>query len=83
MCDYLHRDAAASNFSRFLECDSEARRCCQEVRAAAKNMARYHRSMKAVIKLEHYFPWEMEAAIRNFVHYTTAITSGTRSRPTT
>ncbi len=31
---------------------------------------RYHRSMKNVVKLEHYyFPWELEAAIRDFVIY--------------
>jgi len=31
---------------------------------------RYHRSMKNVVKLEHYyFPWELEAAIRDFVAY--------------
>jgi len=31
---------------------------------------RYHRSMKAVVKLDHYyFPWELEAALRNFVAY--------------
>ena len=29
---------------------------------------RYHRSMKSVVKLEHYdFPWELEAAVRDFV----------------
>jgi putative transposase len=31
---------------------------------------RYHRSMKNVVKLEHYhFPWELEAAVRDFVGY--------------
>jgi putative transposase len=32
---------------------------------------RYHRTMKNVVKLEHYyFPWELEAALRDFVqHY--------------
>jgi len=31
---------------------------------------RYHRSMKNVVKLEHYyFPWELEAAIGAFVAY--------------
>ena len=31
---------------------------------------RWHRSMKNVVKLEHYyFPWELEAAIRDFVAY--------------
>ena len=31
---------------------------------------RYHRTMKNVVKLEHYyFPWEFEAAIRDFVIY--------------
>jgi transposase InsO family protein len=31
---------------------------------------RYHRTMKNVVKLEHYhFPWELEAALRNFVAY--------------
>jgi transposase InsO family protein len=31
---------------------------------------RYHRSMKSVVKLEHYdFPWELEAAVRDFVSY--------------
>ncbi len=31
---------------------------------------RYHRSMKNVVKLEHYyFPWQLEAAIREFVAY--------------
>ena len=29
---------------------------------------RYHRSMKNVVKLEHYyFPWELETAVRDFV----------------
>ena len=31
---------------------------------------RYHRSIKNVVKLEHYhFPWQLEAAIRDFVAY--------------
>jgi transposase InsO family protein len=31
---------------------------------------RYHRSMKAVVKLEHYyFPWQLEEALRDFVAY--------------
>ena len=31
---------------------------------------RYHRSMKSVVKLEHYdFPWELEAAVLDFVAY--------------
>jgi len=31
---------------------------------------RYHRSMKKVVKLQHYdFPWELEAAVRDFVAY--------------
>ena len=31
---------------------------------------RYHRSMKNVVKLEHYhFPWQLEAAIGDFVAY--------------
>ena len=31
---------------------------------------RYHRSMKNVVKLEHYYyPWELEAANRNFAAY--------------
>jgi len=31
---------------------------------------RYHRTMKNVIKLQHYyFPWELEAALRDFVVY--------------
>lgn len=31
---------------------------------------RYHRSMKSVVKLEHfYFPWELEQAIASFVAY--------------
>jgi transposase InsO family protein len=31
---------------------------------------RYHRSMKNVVKLQHYyFPWELEAAVRDFVGY--------------
>lgn len=31
---------------------------------------RYHRSMKNVVKLEHYYtPWELENAIKQFVHY--------------
>jgi putative transposase len=31
---------------------------------------RYHRTMKKVVKLEHYyFPWELEAALRDFVAY--------------
>ena len=31
---------------------------------------RYHRTMKNVVKLEHYYyPWELEAALRNFVAY--------------
>ena len=31
---------------------------------------RYHRTMKKVVKLQHYyFPWELEAALRDFVTY--------------
>ena len=31
---------------------------------------RYHRSMKNVVKLEHYYsPWELEWAIEAFVQY--------------
>ena len=31
---------------------------------------RYHRSMKNVVKLEHYYsPWELEQAIAQFVHH--------------
>ncbi len=31
---------------------------------------RYHRTMKNVVKLQHYyFPWELEAALRDFVSY--------------
>jgi len=31
---------------------------------------RYHRTMKNVVKLDHYyFPWELEAALRDFVAY--------------
>jgi len=31
---------------------------------------RYHRSMKNVVKLQHYyFPWELEAALKDFVAY--------------
>jgi len=31
---------------------------------------RYHRTMKNVVKLEHYYvPWELEAALRDFVAY--------------
>ena len=31
---------------------------------------RWHRSMKAVVKLQnYYFPWELEAAMRDFVSY--------------
>ncbi len=31
---------------------------------------RYHRTMKNVVKLQHYyFPWELEAAVRDFVGY--------------
>jgi putative transposase len=31
---------------------------------------RYHRTMKNVVKLQHYyFPWELEAAFRDFVAY--------------
>ena len=31
---------------------------------------RYHRTMKNVVKLEHYyFPWELEGALRDFVSY--------------
>ena len=31
---------------------------------------RYHRSMKNVVKLQHYyFPWELRAAVRDFVSY--------------
>jgi len=31
---------------------------------------RYHRSMKAVVKLDHdYFPWHLEDALRAFVAY--------------
>ena len=31
---------------------------------------RYHRTMKNVVKLQHYyFPWELEAALKDFVSY--------------
>ncbi len=31
---------------------------------------RYHRTLKNVVKLQHYyFPWELEAALRDFVAY--------------
>ena len=31
---------------------------------------RYHRSMKNVVKLDHYYyPEELNAALENFVHY--------------
>jgi putative transposase len=31
---------------------------------------RYHRTMKNVVKLQHYyFPWGLEAALRDFVAY--------------
>ena len=31
---------------------------------------RWHRTMKNVVKLQHYyFPWELEAALRDFVAY--------------
>ncbi len=31
---------------------------------------RYHRTMKNVVKLQHYyFPWELEASLRDFVTY--------------
>ena len=31
---------------------------------------RYHRTMKNVVKLQHYyFPWELEASLRDFVAY--------------
>jgi transposase InsO family protein len=31
---------------------------------------RYHRTMKNVVTLQHcYFPWELEAALRDFVAY--------------
>ena len=31
---------------------------------------RYHRTMKNVVKLRHYyFPWELEAALKDFVSY--------------
>ncbi len=31
---------------------------------------RYHRTMKNVVKLQHYYyPWELEAALRDFVAY--------------
>jgi putative transposase len=31
---------------------------------------RYHRTMKNVVKLQHYyFPWELESALRDFVAY--------------
>ncbi len=31
---------------------------------------RYHRTMKNVVKLQHYyFPWELAAALRDFVAY--------------
>ncbi len=33
-------------------------------------IGRYHRTMKNVVKLQHYyFPWEIEAALRDFVAY--------------
>ena len=43
---------------------------------------RYHRSMKNVVKLEHYYyPWELEKAPRS--GFTTTTTSGITSRWTT
>jgi putative transposase len=34
------------------------------------NIERYHRTVKNVVKLQHYyFPWELEAALRDFVAY--------------
>ena len=37
---------------------------------AQGKIERYHPSMKNVVKLEHYyFPWEREAALRDFVSY--------------
>ena len=48
---------------------------------------RYHRSMKNVVKLEHYYyPWELEQAISSFVeHYTSSTTTitGITNRSTT
>ena len=37
---------------------------------AQGKIERYHRTMKNVVKLQHYyFPWELEAALRDFVAY--------------
>ena len=48
----------------------------------AGKIERYHRSMKNVVKLQHYyFPWELEAAVRDFVAYYN--TAATTSRSTT
>ena len=42
---------------------------------------RYHRSMKSVVKLEHYyFPWELEAAVRDFVAYYNHLTMQRRKK---
>ena len=35
-----------------------------------RKIERYHRTMKNVVKLRrYYFPWELEAALRDFVAY--------------
>ncbi len=40
------------------------------MRATQGKIERYHRTMKNVVKLQHYyFPWELEAALRDFVAY--------------
>jgi len=47
---------------------------CKTVRfffGGGHKIERYHRTMKNVVKLDHYyFPWELEAELRQFVdHY--------------
>jgi len=48
--------------------------CLRVIRCVAVfkrgEIERYHRTMKNVVKLQHYyFPWELEAALRDFVAY--------------
>ena len=51
--------------------DSVGRRSCEQGSCKClRTQQRYHRSMKDVVKLEHYyFPWELETAVRDFVNY--------------
>ena len=61
------KDQIKSIESRLMNCDTD-RKETQELQLG--KIERYHRTMKNIIKLEHYFsPEELEAHIAEFVNY--------------